>query len=584
MKNTLSRIAPLFLLLTMWLAACTGGGPARVWLKSPGWSRGVAVGQTELASPAAMAFDSAGHLFVFLVGQSPGKSSLVRLDPMDGAIGEPIGLDDLDAKRVVSPRMVAVGSDLWLFWIDGDRLQMVAVNPDNEAVGPSSTVSGSRPVADFSLAQVGRAEPTVWFSGGVDAPGVYQASLNGAEPKRITAEGVRPWIVLDQNGDLHATWIVLPESQGLAPIHYASYPQGGLENGQEWILAEPSLTPTDGLQGPLLGLTQDRAMVFYVITLRTGLEAGKIKPFYFSYPLDDPSQVTAPTTFEVPGAADLKYDLAPSDGLKVGERASPQITGPPGQHVSQISIPSRVLPEMAVALRARIEFRMNQEQTQVGLIFLDGSGPVGYQQLTFTPAGSSQPSLLVDSEDYGYLTWLEPAEGSGYTTFLSSTRPSLVEAFRGVTGQDVSQMVSESVFGMLSGIVLVPLALVWMIAPLLVIVVSSFWRSGDDRLSSASTWIPLALAIAVYWLAKRAFLPQVFSYVPFSAWVPIIGPAVGAVLRIGLPILGTALALWVAYSYTYRRDRTSPTFFVLIFSAVDAMITMALYGGLFLGF
>jgi hypothetical protein len=582
-KTSLLHAFPIFLLLTGFLAGCASGPQERVWLRAPGWSRGVAIGGTELAGPPPIALGPDQELITLLF-PSAGGPSLVRVETDTGSVTQPRPIQGLEGNRLTQPSIQFAGNQLWLLWIEGDSLRRAVVDLESVAVEQQDVVSGDLPVADYSAAVSPANELVVWFSGGVDNPGVYQVSGRATGPVAIAPAGVRPSIVFDEAGNLHATWIDVPESQGLAPIHYASYSGGDLGGGQTRVVAEPSLSPSDGLQGPLLGLTQERAMVFYVITVRTGLEAGKIKPYYFSFPLDDLSVATVPTTLQVPGSADLSYTVDPTGGLQAGPRASLDSPGPPGEHVSQLAIPNQPVPEMAAALRARTEFRMNQEQTQIGLLYLNGAKPTAYQQLTFTMAGSSQPSLVADPADHLDLGWLEPAEGEGYTVFLASTRPSLVDAFRGVTGRDVRQMASESVFGMLSGIVLVPLALVWMIAPLLVVVISSIWRSGDDRLSRPSTWIPLLLAIAAYWVAKRAFLPEVFSYVPFSAWVPIIGPTVGTILRLGLPILGSALGFWVAYAYTYGRDRTSPTFFVLIFSAVDAVVSMALYGGLFLGF
>jgi hypothetical protein len=584
MKNSSSRIAPIFLLLTLWLSACSGGNPDRVWLKSPGWSRGVAVGETSLAAPAPMALDDRGHLFLLLTGQDPSDASIIQVNLSDGAIHEPITVKGLTTSRLADPHLVAVGNELRLLWLEGGSLRMAAIQPQDGSVGSTQTVSGDQQAAEFSVAHSDDGDARVWFSGGVDASGIYQASLSGGAPTPVAPEGVRPSIVFDHAGNLHASWIVVPKSQGVAPIHYGFYPNATLDAGLETVLTEPSLAPSDGLEGPILGLTPRRGTVFYVITVRTGLEAGKIKPVALTFPLNDPASVPSTTDLQVPGAVEQDFDLASDNGLQVGQRASLSRAESYSQHIGQISIPDRAVPEMGAALRARVEFTMNQEQNQIGVLYFDDTGPASYQPLTFTTAGSSQPSLVVDQADYTYLSWLEPAQESGYVVYLASTRPALVKAYEGVTGQDITRMVSESLFGMMSGIVLVPLALVWMIAPLLVVAVSSFWRSSDEGLRRPSTWVPLLIAVTAYWVAKRAFLPAVFSYVPFSAWVPTIGPVAGDILRIGLPVLGTLLALWIANLYTYHRDRTSPVFFILIFSTVDGIITMALYGGLFLGF
>jgi hypothetical protein len=227
---------------------------------------------------------------------------------------------------------------------------------------------------------------------------------------------------------------------------------------------------------------------------------------------------------------------------------------------------------------------MNQTQTQIVALYGTGVELGSYQLLTFTNAGSSHPAVLIGSAGESYVAWLEPAEVEGSLLYLASTRPSLVEAYASLTGQDVQQMALQSIFGMLSGVILMPMVLIWLIAPLLTVAVTSFLRGGDEGLGQPTTFGPLALGLAGYWIAKRAILPQVFEYVPFSAWIPVIPGWLEPVLRYGFPVAGSLLGLWLAYHFTYRRDRNAPLFFVLIFGAVDGLVTMAIFGGLVLGF
>ena len=138
-------------------------------------------------------------------------------------------------------------------------------------------------------------------------------------------------------------------------------------------------------------------------------------------------------------------------------------------------------------------------------------------------------------------------------------------------------------FGLLGGAVLVPVALVWFIAPLVVLGLTSVIRRKDVSLTNPGVIISLALAAAAYWVSKLTFMPTIQDYVPFSAWWPFIPPVLNIPLRLGVPILITGVALLVAWRFTYGRDRPSPFFLLLIYLVVDSVLTMAIYGVTFYG-
>jgi hypothetical protein len=73
------------------------------------------------------------------------------------------------------------------------------------------------------------------------------------------------------------------------------------------------------------------------------------------------------------------------------------------------------------------------------------------------------------------------------------------------------------------------------------------------------------------------------DYVPFSAWLPFIPPALNLPLKVGIPLLIAGLALAVAWRYSYGRDRPSPFFFLIFYMVVDSVLTMAVYGVTFYG-
>ncbi|MFW6182580.1 MAG: hypothetical protein ACOC8X_02200, partial [Chloroflexota bacterium] len=150
---------------------------------------------------------------------------------------------------------------------------------------------------------------------------------------------------------------------------------------------------------------------------------------------------------------------------------------------------------------------------------------------------------------------------------------------------DVQQMVFESIFGLLAGAVLAPFAaIVWLIAPLVILGVTTFMRREGEGLISAGTALSLALALAAFLAVKGLTLPGFNEYVPFSAWIPVLPEWLGAVLQWSVPLLITIVGLIVAWQHTFRRKSQSVLYFLLIYAAADSLLSMAIYGSVVYGF
>jgi hypothetical protein len=129
-----------------------------------------------------------------------------------------------------------------------------------------------------------------------------------------------------------------------------------------------------------------------------------------------------------------------------------------------------------VAFHTRLAYLRRKEQGQVSAVYFQAGAPVTYQQITFTPASSGFPAILSDQGDQLYITWLESGAESGYDVYFSSTAPDIRKALGSLTWDDVGRLGPEVVFGLLGGAVLVPLALAWVVAPLIVLGITSVIR------------------------------------------------------------------------------------------------------------
>jgi hypothetical protein len=234
--------------------------------------------------------------------------------------------------------------------------------------------------------------------------------------------------------------------------------------------------------------------------------------------------------------------------------------------------------ESAIAFYARIEYLRRKEQAQIGTIFLQGGDATTYQLLSFTPGESFDPAIYSDPGGFLYLTWLERGGLPGFMVYFTSTAPDLQQALNTLSWRDLGDLAAETLFGLLTGALLIPIVFIWLIVPTALMALTSFLRSEEEDLTNPGTLISLVLAGAAYWVGKLLVLPGMRSYVPFSAWIPFLPPWSSIPLQIGVPLIATALALLVAWHFTYRQDRPSPLFFMLIYAAADGVLTTAVYG------
>jgi hypothetical protein len=280
--------------------------------------------------------------------------------------------------------------------------------------------------------------------------------------------------------------------------------------------------------------------------------------------------------------AELDYEFEPMTGLLSGERvlaldAYPQTTAVTDAGLIATNRPTS---ELALAFDTIVQYEFRKERGQVGLIFLKNGQLNGYQLLSFTPDASVAPALINDAADQLYLTWLERGDLGGFQIYFASTAPDIEQALSGMTWGDVTRISRDTAFGLLSGIALSPiLVALWSLVPMLVLYITSILRRGEPgRRVTIGTIISLLLAGTVYWMAKLATIPGIRTYTPFSAWVPGLPLWLQAPLQIGVPILATLIGIAVAWYFTYRRNSESILNFLLLFVAVDGLLTMAVYG------
>jgi hypothetical protein len=185
--------------------------------------------------------------------------------------------------------------------------------------------------------------------------------------------------------------------------------------------------------------------------------------------------------------------------------------------------------------------------------------------------------LAGDQDGNLYVAWREGGQGS--LAYYALTAPDGRSALDSLSGGDVISVLLSGSIEALAGMMFFPLAGVWLIPAFLIM---GLWhlRRGDADQVNLETVVVVLLSIAVAQMVKFAVLPLISSYVPFSAWLDI-APSWEEPLRRLAPLFTLAVGILVAL--LMRRRNPSALVFLFWVLAVDAALTLAIYGVSFLG-
>jgi hypothetical protein len=571
-------------LLPLLLAFYVGSGPAEtVWLKAPGWSRARLVGTTRLEDAVPVALDDAGRIYLFLV-QPDGTASRPQVIRLDRNV-QLAWARTLDAALVQPkhPQILWDGRSIRLFWISDQHLYTASLDTAGTTHGAPALLSGETTVDSYATASDGRGRVFVWYAGARASPGIYALPPGdlGGRALLVDAAGVAPELRADSAGTLHATWSVAEPPDDVA-VYYAAYPGGAYRAGEQYrVVTLKAARAGSNLDGPWFGLDQQHGYLLWTMLATSGRGAGSRLSQYISFPLAQPAQASEIRPITVPDGANLTYEALRENDLLAGPRvmlASDLASS--GAAPSGISINPTFEPELALAAEAQMHYKYHQTVGQVGALFFRGGAPTSYQLLSFDQRTAFTPALISDRSRYLYVTWRE-THSPGYDVYFASTAPDVTLALSYLTGADIARLAFEICFGLLSGAIFAPFAiLLWSVAPLLILALTWFARRDGAGITHWGTIIGLTLALGAYWAGKLISFGAALAYVPFSAWIPGIPSWLALPIQIAVPSLIAAGALRAAWHYTYRVDRRSAILFMLIYAGIDSLCTMAIYGGL----
>ncbi|HHH82749.1 MAG TPA: hypothetical protein ENL35_07150 [Chloroflexi bacterium] len=560
------------------MTACSAQ-PPRLWMRAPDWGRGLLLGNTRVGEPVPLAVDPSGNvtLFLFNASEDRPRLQLMSFSP-DGLVRWEHNFGEIELYLPDEPHILWDGAHWTLFWINDGSLYGMKIDDRGQALGDPEMLSKEFQVQHIAAATNGRGQVAVWFSTPPGSGGLFAlAGDAGFQP--VDPEGSQPELIFDEAGDLHAAWLRRPTARGANPFIYGFYPGADLSRGHAEAVYAAQIYGTTVLDGPTLGIDKSHAYIFWSLTFFTGPEAGTSQAYYVHFPRASFAPVSRERLLSIPWSYNLTYEAAESANLNSGRRVplGASFQGG-GTYIIQIRPNVHAAEEQAVVFQARTEYLMRKVQSQVGALYLSGEQPTGYQQLSFTPGQSSTPFLASDAQGNLYLTWLEKGDLPGWAVYFASTAPGIRSQFSRMTADDVGRISADTLFGLATGALLIPVAIAWILP-------STIALALVNRILAALRWqqrgaqvLALTLGILALWALKLGFLPGMLTYAPFSAWMPFLPTQIYGPLRTGVPAAIALISLWIAFRYGSQPGEL-PTFrLFLAYALVDGVLTMAVYG------
>ena len=310
--------------------------------------------------------------------------------------------------------------------------------------------------------------------------------------------------------------------------------------------------------------------------IQSGLESGTAHTSYVAFPLGKPQQTSVEERIGILPLEEQSYrpfhgaynltEWVPQGDIV---RSSPFVYEP--------SYPNTYQSDLGLALAVNQDNRLDS-YIQVAVAIFQSGQFGGYTFGAKTLDISGDAVLANDSQGNLHMVWRDGAAGN--LVYYATTAPEARQNLDSLGFDDLSSLFLTGALEAITGVLLFPLAIPWMVVGLVILVIWRLARNEED-LTLRSSRILVAIAIISFELSKLLFMPTIVEYLPFSAWIDI--PADWQLfVRIATPLVILGIALIVAE--WLRRKRTSstlPYFFTVVI--VDTVLTLSIYGVTFLG-
>ena len=447
----------VMLLGVLLVSAC---GPSRERQSRPSadWSRGVEVSQYGVGS-IGLVTDESGERVHLVWTSDLGEGTFIQYEQLDARAVSILSKVLEFPAPLRAPRLVWAGDNrLHLFWVSrppGEKnwtIWHTLLDLSGNVVSPVTQVSLSgKNVGNYAVApdHAGGALAT-WGSG---SPGdVYLSRLGQdgsmvAGPKIIASAGESPSIWASVNGEVFLAW--LEESS----LVYSRTSVDGLELLESTQVAELSLGSGDGLYGPIIGVVDDWAYLFWSIIAQSGLEAGSGSSFFTAFPVDAPAKSPVSRIWMLP---DEDQPYLPYQGSFQLTQLVPPVTDPSAtsEYILHPSVMAGTqTDELAVAIAMSQKMRLDEHLQIAVAIFSDGQFQ-GYSLATKTDEISDNPVLYADANHHLHLAWQMGA--GGRNIYYAATTPTVISALDRLNSGDLINAILEGSMEGLVGMALLP--------------------------------------------------------------------------------------------------------------------------------
>ncbi|MBN1582501.1 MAG: hypothetical protein JXA89_17465 [Anaerolineae bacterium] len=582
MKKRQKRIAfvVLFLFLSGLLTSGCNVETDRSEKPSPDWSRGLLLGRADLKQPVALAVDTDRH--VHLVWCNESQLHYAHLDDQARMVSNQVL--DVNTPLPRKPQLeVDAANRVHLAWLSRDQgIQQLfhsVIDRDGHPADLRRLSLEDENVTGFRMYPLAGEVAFVWSSDiQGDEQGLVHATLDASATRQVLAlQGIDPFVLVGEHGDVHLVWLQANATTA-RQVYYATLSPGAVlvpEGGRK--LSSFEFAEGAVYFGPSIGLETDDIYVFWgVQNLGGGLSPTAADSYYVTFKSGD-STVRSGVVGLPPLSQPDYSPYAGPYGYTQLDLLSPDEILYSSDFVNAPSAAGGQQSELPVAF-SLMTHSQSDSQIQVAMgVFAQGN-QVGYQLASKTPGASLIPLLASDIDRNLHLAWIDTAGFRAYDVYYATNAPEAKQWLNRTSTSDVVLVTADVIWGVFSGLGLLPIAGIWVFSGL-VWIVGFFTFSGYEDLEYTGGKVGFAVSIVIYVLAKSIFLPGLSAGTPFLQLFP---KELAVVFSIAVPVLLLLLGIGAVYLYSRRAAR--PTIFraYFILALVDTVLTLVLYApGLF---
>jgi len=569
-------------LLLVFLAAGCSGSPEKSRKPSEDISRGLPL-STTASSSLGFEVSPDGEVIRILINEEETGARFHYYQLNQAAEIVQNEIVDFDLEGIVrSPEIVSHPEGFHLIWAarpeagSGWLLWYANLDPEgNLLFSPRKVSRDTEWVNRYQLVEDGADGVfVIWEDGNREAIMSFHVDAAGERlsgPSVLIEQGENPSARRDPGGNIHLAWM-RADTLMYAAVDALDSPLQGTP------LLDLQVSMGNTLNGPVIGVTDQYVHCFWSILRRTGMEAGTAVTEFISFPVNSPDNPTpeqlnvfsSPEDWSQPyqGRAGLREIISPpeEDYLSTDFVFHPQTSSISGQ-------------SLAVAVSANQEIRLDR-YIQIVIGIFEGGEYQGYTIGTRTTQYSRDAEVEIDRLGNIHLVWRDGAKGN--QVYYATTSAAGKRTLNRITIADLPTVLFSGGLEALTGVLLFPFAFPWMAVGLLIMIVYRLIENDED-ISQTLSRVLLGVSLAAYQISKLLFLPDIMLYVPFSAWLDIpiwLAP----ILQVGVPILVFGLGLLAAEIRRKRMDgEPSSLVYYLLVVIVDMVLTLAIYGVIFLG-